>query len=469
MSKFFAGTIGSLLVCAILGGTAVATPHVDAAGVLIRDDHSCGTRQQPPAVASTGLFAAPATRTIYLNKNGGTYTIGNGATNSATNTASVIAAGDGHAHANAAIPPIEASFDWPYIVACVKQQYTPYNVIVTESEPTSGSYIEAVVGGNGASTGWSASSGILGVASADNFCGVTERGIAFSFSTNHVGIARSNDELCATIAHEVGHLLSLEHEVTAADTMSYVPFASAASKSFTSANGNCGTVPSQPSQCSCQTSGSGQVTNSSMRLGQYLGLRPTESVPPTLRVTSPGDGKTVPPTFVVTADATDDTAMDQVAVLVDDAMMGASTTPEGTSYAIAVTSVPEGAHTLAVRAVDLAGNVTEQTLAITVARTPTGETCSSNDQCKGNICALSDDGNFCSQTCDSAGNTCPDDFACEAVGASQICVASSSGGCSATNGDGALVVVAGVALVMAASRRRRRPRSGIRAAARISS
>ena len=174
-------------------------------------------------------------RTIYLNRNGGTYNVTTGMTDASTNTANVIASGDGKTHMNAVIPPIDANFDWNYIVQCVKTQYKPYDVIITETEPTSGNYVEAVVGGDGASTGWSANSGILGVASADNFCGVTEKGIAFSFAHNHIGIAKPNDELCATVAHEVGHLLSLEHEISSPDTMSYVPFATAGMKSFTDA------------------------------------------------------------------------------------------------------------------------------------------------------------------------------------------------------------------------------------------
>src|SRR3569623_1246870 len=112
------------------------------------------------------------------------HTVANGMTDAATNTANVIASGDGKTHMAAVIPPIDANFDWSYIVQCVKAQYKPYNVIITETAPTSGNYVEAVVGGDGASTGWSANSGILGVASADNFSGVTEKGIAFSFELN---------------------------------------------------------------------------------------------------------------------------------------------------------------------------------------------------------------------------------------------------------------------------------------------
>ena len=316
------------------------------------------------------MYSAPATttRTIYLNKNGGVYNITNGMTDASTNTANVIATGDNTAHANITIPPIDAVFNWPYIVACVKTQYKPYDVIITETEPTSGNYVEAVVGGDGSTNGFTPQDGILGVASADNFCGVTEKGIAFSFAHNHIGIAKQNDELCATIAHEVGHLLALEHEISTPDTMSYVPFATADMKSFTMPSSHCGTDDQDQSTCSCDDHRwRRHVTSSAVRLTQFIGLRPIETVPPTLDVSAPGDNAKLPPSFSVVATATDDTAMDQVAVLLNGTNIGASTTPVGTTYTVPVTGVPEGSYTLEVQAIDLAGNITKKDLAVTVA------------------------------------------------------------------------------------------------------
>lgn len=442
---------------------AFADARVDATGALIRDERSCGTTTTPRPVAVSSFVAPPpaagTVRTVYLNKNGGTYNISNGSTNAATNAANTIAAGDGRAHMGAVIPPIEASYNWPYIVACVKKQYEPYNIVITESEPASGSYIEAVVGGSGSTTGWSASSGILGVASADNFCGVTEKGIAFSFSTNHLGIAKPNDELCATIAHEVGHLLSLEHEVAAVDTMSYVPFASAGKKSFTNESAACGTTPSAPRNCSCQTTGTGQVTSSGMKLSQFLGLRPMEKVPPELSVMSPDDKSTVRPAFAVTATASDDTAMAYVVVLLDGAERGTSAAPQGTTYTISLANVAEGTHVLEVQAIDLAGNVTTQQRNITVAFGAIGETCGANTDCKGNLCASTSEGDaFCTQTCGD-GQGCPDDFSCETAGAQQVCVPT-SGGCSAAGGSGpgAGGLLGFLAVALGSMRRRRRAR-----------
>jgi len=455
MTRFSQALTFSTLAVSAIGTAAVAAPRVDANGVVIRDEASCGTHQvaSPLAAAKVSYAAATPTKIVYLNKNGGTYNITNGDTDSATNTAKLIAAGDQRPHANAVIPPIDASFDWPYIAACVRAHYKPYAVTITETEPTSGNYIEAVVGGTGASTGWSASSGILGVASADNFCGVTERGIAFSFSTNHIGIQKANDELCATIAHEVGHLLALEHEATAVDTMSYVPFASSGSKLFTTANGRCGTTPSQTGACSCPTPNlpSG-YTNSSVRLGTAVGLRPTETTPPSLEVKSPGSGDKVPPTFAVTAVASDNDVMEQVSVLIDNVPAGSSTSPAGTTYTINVTNAALGDHMLTVNATDLAGNVTTKTLPIKISKSELGETCLGNDGCNSNLCATAEDGNFCTQVCGD-GNSCPDDFSCESLGASSICVPD-EGGCSVGGkGSAAMMFLVGIAVL--GSRRRR--------------
>ncbi len=444
----------------------MAAPRVDANGVVIRDAASCGTRQIARPGAEDAAFLGPPAnmvRTIYLNKNGGTYSIKSGnVTDASTNTASTIASGDGATHMNAVIPPIDAVFNWPYIVACVKTHYKPYNVSITETEPTSGNYVEAVVGGTGSSTGWSASSGILGVASADNFCGVTEKGIAFSFSTNHIGIQKQDDELCATIAHEVGHLLALEHEAADADTMSYVPFATAHTKSFTADNSKCGTDSQTLNPCSCQTTGTGQVTNSSVRLTQYVGLRPVETTPPTLNVDSPGDNNTLPPTFNVVAEATDETAMDQVAVLLNGTAMASSATPAGNTYTVAITNAAVGSYTLEVQAIDLAGNITKKDIPVTIALGATGESCVNGTDCTGNVCASLEDGTqFCTQVCDDASNPCPDGFGCQVVGAQNLCVSTGGGGCCevsspASGASRPVTVMLGLGIGAVLFRRRRR-------------
>ncbi len=450
-----------LFVSVILGASvAPAAAEVIIDAPTARPPHSCGTRQAPIALASDstpGIALAPGgQRTIYLNKNGGTYRVINGATSSATNTATanVSAAGT----LTAVIPPVSNQFNWPVISACVVDYFRPYNIRVVESEPTSGLYVEAVVGGFGTELGFGANQ-LFGIAAADNFCGVTEAGIAFSFSEPHRNVPERDAELCATIAHEVGHLLALEHAALSTDLMSYVLVSDTSSKAFVDQFGACGTGPQDQMQCTC----TGGQTNSYQRLVAAIGTRPTETVPPTISVVSPGDRATVAPAFEVVAKATDDMGMSDVYVTIDGIQAGASETPAGDSYTVKVTGLTEGAHVMSVVARDLAGNTTAAQRTLTVAKLGFGETCLDSSACAGNMCAMTADGDaFCTQTCDLAGGgtTCPADSTCTAAGASAVCVPDAGGGCGCTStspGDGlGALLMLGLGLVVSRGRRRAR-------------
>ncbi|MBK9030283.1 MAG: hypothetical protein IPL61_02910 [Myxococcales bacterium] len=422
-------------------------------------------------------MAAAATRTIYLNKNGGTYNIANAATNAATNTANRQVSANGQAR-TAVIPPMEASFNWTFIAQCVRDAYARYDVRVVETEPTSGAYVEAVVGGGGTELGYGADQ-LFGIASADNFCGVTERGIAFSFSTTHLQVPQSDRELCATIAHEVGHLLALEHETLANDEMSYVLVSQAGAwpKAFQTANSPCGTTPGQNQQCSC----GGSQTNSHMRLSQFLGLRATETVPPAVAITSPTGG-TQPRTFTITATASDASGIQEVRFSLDGTVVGTDVEPDGTTYSVEAIRLGEGAHTIVAEALDGANNRASATVTIDVTfdcgdcgggltcvegecLVANGETCSDATPCAGGVCAESpSNGPFCTQACDLAADDCPSGFACADVGAGDgtgVCNFSDDGGCCSTGTQGGSgpflpIGLGALGLGVLVSRRRRR-------------
>lgn len=416
VTKSFIGA----LVC-VLGSTAVAGPAIvqDADGTWRRSEHSCGTQHEFVVNPSAKLVPpAVGLRTVYLNRFGGTYTGGN-PTNAAANVSPLAAP-------TATVPSLDGGFDWPFISQCVRDHFERFNVRIVETEPTSGTYIEAVVGGDGTELGFQ-SGQLLGIASADNFCNVTERGIAFSFSEAHRGLPRIDEELCATIAHEIGHLIALEHEQLATDLLSYVLIANSNTKAFVDQASGCGTSPQQPQACTCSTGS----TNSAMRLGQFIGLKPTETVPPTLDLSAPG--ATVPPVFEVVANATDDVAMSDVVVALDDEEVGVDFEPEGSTYRIRVANVAEGNYMLAAIARDTAGNVARKEIAITVRKSATGETCIANEACEGGLCAVLGDQMFCTQACDPAASTCPGGFECvESATGGGLCVAESGGCCSAT-------------------------------------
>ncbi len=421
----------------------------------VRPAAACGTHQRPGLVANPiqrpvgGAAAGP--RTIFLNRFGGTYHIVNGATNSAQQNANVAVTNDGRTR-NAVIAPMGAGFNWANISACVRDHYSKYDLTFVETRPTSGVYVEAVVGGNGTELGFGVNE-LFGIASADNFCNVTEAGIAFSFSETHRDVPLRDQELCATIAHEVGHLLALEHETLAIDLMSYVYVSDAPSKAFVNQASPCGVEPGQNQPCAC-TSG---TTNSGARLTSFVGLRPVETVPPTLTVISPDDGDAVPPSFEVRADATDDKEMSSVSALIDGAEQGIDTTPDGDRYVVAVGNVADGDHTLTVRARDRAGNTKDVTLAITVARLGLGESCTSSEQCAGEQCVEQSGDQFCTQTCDLAADTCPSGWTCTQAGAIAVCAGGAGGCCDAGSrpGAGGGLLVLGVGLLLVRGRRRR--------------
>lgn len=442
----------SLLVLLLATASASAEPaFVQTHGVWHRSPDGCGTPQV--ALANPDARATPpatGTRTVFLNRFGGTYQLGS-VTNAATNTASSqIIPGNGSP--TFTIAPMDAStFNWTNISACVRNHFKPFDIRVVETEPTSGTYVEAVVGGDGTEIGFPPDQ-LFGIASADNFCNVTETGIAFSFSETHRQVPRRDEELCATIAHEVGHLLALEHEQLPTDVMSYVLVNDAGSKAFVDQTSGCGTSPQDVSNCTCSASS----TNSHARLAQFIGLKNVETVPPTLAVDSPGDALELSPVFDVVATATDDVEMSDVVALIDGNEVGNDFEPEGSTYRISVVGAPEGSHTLTVIAHDAAGNMAQVDRSITVRRLATGEACTQNEVCSGGLCAQAGEDQFCTQTCTEAAS-CPDGFDCVDAGGTQICApGADGGGCCSTSADPRAALLLGLAVGLVLVRRRKR-------------
>ena len=432
----FSRTHLAIAAVSLVAAVTLSAPQANAEtkNTVLRHGPWCGTPQVMPTVAqSPHTPYAAAARVVWLNRAGGTYT-GSPNTNAATNAVSTGIFGSG----SFTIPPMSSQFDWTALVACVKVHYKPYNVRFVETEPTSGKYVQAVVGGTGDELG--RGQGLLGIAAADNFCGVTEAGIAFSFSEAHQGISRQNEELCATVAHEIGHVLSLEHEILSQDTMSYIPISQSNTKSFVNAESTCGTEPGQTSACTCPPTSAGK-TNSGKRLLAALGARPTETVAPTITLDSPKANASVGPSFTVTATAKDNMAMESVALFVNGQERGTDDMADpGDKYAINAVNLPEGEHEIIMQATDTSGNTARTApIKVTVAKQATGGSCLGNTDCKGNLCA--DDGTqkFCTEACTIENDTCPGGFDCVAVGTNFVCNFSADdggGACGCQSGSG---------------------------------
>ncbi len=451
---------GVFFLIGLCAGTAAASPRVaftQVDGVWQRSEHGCGTPQVSALADPFALPPVPAVglRTVFLNRKGGMYAVG-GSSDAAANRVSSQIIDQIPAGSTFMIAPLDtATFNWQVISACVRTHFRRFNVNVVEQEPTNGlPYIEAVVGGTGQEIGFGPGE-LFGIASADNFCNVTEKGIAFNFSETHRDVPRRDEELCATIAHEVGHLIALEHEQLPADIMSYVLIDNSGTKAFVNQLSGCGTSPQSPLACFC-SSGS---TSSYGRLSTFIGLRELETTPPVVSIDAPGD--VVPPTFDVVITATDNAMMSDVFVLIDNVEAGSDATPENNVYTVTVRGLAEGNHQLSVIAYDAAANMTRRDATITVKKLATGETCTVNEACAGGLCAQSADGNFCTQACDpAAASACPDGFECAAPGGggSTVCIPSEGGGCgcASSRGPGPMIVLAlGLGGVLLRRRRRR--------------
>ena len=85
---------------------------------------------------------------------------------------------------------------------------------------------------------------------------------------------------------------------------------------------------------------------------------PVDVVPPVVSVTAPAEGATVTGTVEVTADATDDTGVAGVQLLIDATTTGPEDTTSPYSLTWNTLTTTNGTHTITARARDLAGNLT---------------------------------------------------------------------------------------------------------------
>jgi hypothetical protein len=225
------------------------------------------------------IFGGPASQPlpIYLNRFGGTYTCGND--DSATNRSSVVCGSDA-----GDIGGFSGSDNqWNFVRDCVSDMFAPFNVYVTDIEPTGVDYVEAVVGGVPQDAGMP--NGVGGVAPFT--CGVIPNGIVYAFSDVY---GNDMQGVCETVAQEVAHAFGLDHQFMCEDPMTYLGGCGA--KSFQDVYSQCGEF--EPRECQCTgTDNDSAVQNSVQEMLTLLGApRPTPCCPPT----APSTSRSRPPT-----------------------------------------------------------------------------------------------------------------------------------------------------------------------------
>lgn len=328
-----------LLAGVLVTGTAVAAPlDIQPAG-----DGSLRARQPVAPTAVTH----PRTRTLYLDRDGGTLAPGH--TNSQANTTTLV----DQVSTIAGWDTDDAT--WAETVACVRAMWSPFDVEITEIDPGAATpHIQVHIGGSPTSIGFPSKIGGVSPMAID--CSVVEHSIVFVFPQN---LRDDPQTVCEVIGQEVGHSYGLDHELEPADPMTYLPFAG--DRTFRDKTAACG--ESSPRPCGIGGHTCSATQNSFRMLLDRLGAPGSDHDPPVLAITTPQDGELVEPGFPVIASATDDVEVARITLYVDGAEVSTA------ERALAVSTDPglrPGPHALLIEVADAADNTTVRRLAVEI-------------------------------------------------------------------------------------------------------
>lgn len=302
----------------------------------------------PPASSA----AVAQSRVIYLNHNGVTLRPGNN--DSSAQTSSIVTA-------QTAIPAWSTSAqEWTDTVTCFRGLWSRFDVQVVDTDPGNVPHMEAVFGGTPGDVGLPSNVG--GVSPFTTDCSVIESSIVFTFVDAIPNITAR--QACEIMAQEVAHSYGLDHELLAADPMTYLTYSG--NRAFQDSAVSCGEF--SPRDCGINGSVCSANQNSVAMLGARVGFG--DPTPPVLTFASPADGATVPLGFDVRASGTDNIAVTSATLYIDGVGAVTQATAGPYTFATPMTLAP-GPHTIKVEITD-GKNVQSQTRTITVVADASG-------------------------------------------------------------------------------------------------
>jgi hypothetical protein len=289
-----------LALVVLASGMSLA--HAAPVVVAPRDDGLELARQVIVDDGITPTPASPATHTIYLNKNG--ITLMPGINDAREDRSSLVTSA-------VAIPSWAASDPlWSRTVSCLRVMFSRFDVDLVVDDPGDVPHVEAVFGGTPSLVGMGPR--VAGVAPFSSSCRPIPNAIVFAFTE----ILQDDPQVvCEVMAQEIAHAFGLDHELLAADPMTYLPFSDA--RSFQDESAECGESSVRP----CGAPGypaCRETQNSVAILYEQLGRAGEgDLVPPSVSITSPAPGAAVMPGFQVEADIADDVSIRLATLSID--------------------------------------------------------------------------------------------------------------------------------------------------------
>ena len=236
--------------------------------------------------ALEGAIAAGAPTLVYMNRMGGTFSPGQN--NAATNRTTLALQTVNFPAANI------SNSNWNQVMSCVREQFSRFNVEITDTDPGAVSHYEAVIAGSPTLLGMPP--GVGGVSPFTSNCDLIPNSVVFAFTE-----VLPNDPqiICEVAAQEIAHSFGLDHEYLCSDPMTYLKGCGA--KYFQDVLAPCGEgsprACAQPQQYDCGYT----QQNSVQLLTARVGLREGGDTA-IAAIYSPVDGATVSPGFEVRAD-----------------------------------------------------------------------------------------------------------------------------------------------------------------------
>jgi MYXO-CTERM domain-containing protein len=393
---------------------------------------------------------------------------------------------------------------WAFVMQCVKEVYSPFNVQITDVDPGASVVHHEIVVAGTADT-FNLPSGFLGISPVSVDHSPVNNNISFAFAGSY-----SNDQnidtryglydLCATIGQETAHSWGLDHEFSCTDPMTYLP-PCGGQRFFRNEDIQCGTAKAGECNCDGQCSTTGGAQNSHQRILAVFGPGQSIVPGPTATVALPANGDKVQDGFALVVNSTAKRGTFKVTLSINgwqwlekDISANQASGSVAAIYANTFTlqapaGVPDGVMDLEVKACDDLDQCATNTLTVTKGdpcvdaskcaagqkcdagkcywdppSKQLGDACMVTQECLSGLCLGVGDSKVCSQKCyigQPAG--CPDGFTCTLAGASDAyCLAAAppQGCCSAGDtGLGSIATqggLAGLVLAIAVRRRRRR-------------